>query len=115
VALLVDVLTDNRNRSGGDVRNIFSKLGGSLAEPGAVGWQFSRKGVMPSTAAVAEDDLMMAALDAGAEDVQNLVTLDDKSAAKKVLDLVDALDDLDDVQAVHGNFDITDEVLAELG
>jgi transcriptional/translational regulatory protein YebC/TACO1 len=56
---------------------------------------------------VEESDLTMVA--------QNLVTLDDKGSAKKVLDLVDALDDLDDVQAVHGNFDITDDVLAELG
>ncbi|MEI7617882.1 MAG: YebC/PmpR family DNA-binding transcriptional regulator [Actinomycetota bacterium] len=69
VAILVDTLTDNRNRTGSDVRNIFNKLGGSLAEPGAVGWQFSRKGVIIVDGAVGEDDVMMAALDAGADDV----------------------------------------------
>jgi YebC/PmpR family DNA-binding regulatory protein len=69
VAILVDTLTDNRNRTGSDVRNIFSKLGGSLAEPGAVGWQFSRKGIIIVDGAVSEDDVMMAALDAGADDV----------------------------------------------
>jgi YebC/PmpR family DNA-binding regulatory protein len=68
VALLVDVLTDNRNRSGADVRNIFSKLGGSLAEPGAVGWQFSRRGVLIVNGGD-EDTVMLAALDAGADDV----------------------------------------------
>lgn len=69
VAILVDTLTDNRNRTGSDVRNIFSKLGGNLAEPGAVGWQFSRKGVIMVDGSVTEDDLMLAALDAGADDV----------------------------------------------
>lgn len=68
VAMLVDVLTDNRNRSSADVRSIFSKLGGSLAEPGAVGWQFSRRGVLIVNGSD-EDTVMMAALDAGADDV----------------------------------------------
>jgi YebC/PmpR family DNA-binding regulatory protein len=68
VALLVDALTDNRNRTGADVRNIFSKLGGSLAEPGAVGWQFSRRGVI-TVSGGDEDTVMMAALEAGADDV----------------------------------------------
>ncbi len=68
VALLVDVLTDNRNRSGSDVRNIFSKLGGSLAEPGAVGWQFSRRGIVLVQGGD-EDSVMLAALEAGADDV----------------------------------------------
>jgi transcriptional/translational regulatory protein YebC/TACO1 len=64
------VLTDNRNRSGADIRQIFSKLGGSMAEPGAVGWQFARKGVIiVAGAGVDEDELMMAALEAGAEDM----------------------------------------------
>jgi YebC/PmpR family DNA-binding regulatory protein len=70
VALMIDVLTDNRNRSGADIRQIFSKLGGSMAEPGAVGWQFARKGVIiVAGAGVDEDELMMAALEAGAEDM----------------------------------------------
>ena len=71
VAILVDTLTDNRNRTGADVRMIFNKLGGSLAEPGAVGWQFSRKGVILVPGSVAEDDVLMAALDAGADDVSD--------------------------------------------
>ena len=154
VALLVEVLTDNRNRSSSDVRSVFTKRGGSVAEPGAVAWQFDRKGTMLVDGSADEDDLMMAAIDAGADDIvregdlwrvttgptdlhavrtaveeagmkvqdsdltmvaQNLVSLGDRGSAKKVLDLVDALDDLDDVQAVHGNFDIPDEVLADLG
>jgi YebC/PmpR family DNA-binding regulatory protein len=68
VAMLVDVLTDNRNRSSADVRSTFSKMGGSLAEPGAVGWQFSRRGVLVVNGGD-EDTVMMAALDAGADDV----------------------------------------------
>jgi len=68
-ALMIDVLTDNRNRSGADIRQIFSKLGGSMAEPGAVGWQFARKGVIMVDASADEDELMMAALEAGADDM----------------------------------------------
>ena len=69
VALLIDVLTDNRNRISADVRQVFSKLGGSMAEPGAVGWQFSRRGVIVTVDGVAEDDVMLAALEAGADDI----------------------------------------------
>jgi YebC/PmpR family DNA-binding regulatory protein len=70
VAVYVEVLTDNRNRTGSEVKNVFTRNGGSLAEPGAVAWQFERKGVMHVDAASAtEDDLMLAALDAGAEDI----------------------------------------------
>jgi YebC/PmpR family DNA-binding regulatory protein len=72
VALMIDVLTDNRNRSGADIRQIFSKLGGSMAEPGAVGWQFARKGVIMIDAGADEDELMMAALEAGAEDMMQV-------------------------------------------
>jgi YebC/PmpR family DNA-binding regulatory protein len=153
VALLIEVLTDNRNRSGSDVRSAFTKRGGSMAEPGAVAWQFDRKGVLVVDGSADEDELMLAAIDAGAEDIvregdvwrvttgptdlhavrtaieeaglkvesgdlamiaQNLVSVDDKGAAKKILDLIDALEDLDDVQDVYGNFDIPDEVLADL-
>ena len=72
VAVYVEVLTDNRNRTGSDVKNIFTRNGGSLAEPGAVAWQFERKGVLIlEKSAAAEDDLMLAALDAGAEDIQD--------------------------------------------
>ena len=69
VALLVEVLTDNRNRSGSDVKSTFTKRGGTIAEPGAVAWQFDRKGSMLVDGAVDEDDLMLAAIDAGAEDI----------------------------------------------
>jgi len=152
VALLIEVLTDNRNRSGSDIRSAFSKRGGSMAEPGAVAWQFERKGLLGVDGAADEDELMLAAIDAGAEDIaregdvwrvttaptdlhpvrgaieeagftvasedlamvaQNLVGIEDLGSAKKVLDLLDALDDLDDVQDVYGNFDISDEILAE--
>ncbi|MBA2610117.1 MAG: YebC/PmpR family DNA-binding transcriptional regulator [Actinobacteria bacterium] len=70
VAMLVDALTDNRNRTGAEVRSIFSKNGGALAEPGAVAWQFERKGVILVPSAISEDDLMAIALDAGADDLQ---------------------------------------------
>jgi YebC/PmpR family DNA-binding regulatory protein len=150
VAVLIDVLTDNRNRTGAEVRSIFTKHGGSMAEPGAVAWQFERKGVVLADRAAEEDDLMLAALDAGAEDIADdgetwrittgptdvhavrtaleeagiavssseltmvptsTVAVDTEEAARKVLKLVDALDDNDDVQDVFGNFDIPDAVL----
>jgi YebC/PmpR family DNA-binding regulatory protein len=69
VAVLIEVLTDNRNRTGGDVRSLLKKLGGSIAEPGAVSWQFERKGVIVVPSSASEDDIMLAALDAGAEDI----------------------------------------------
>ena len=70
VALLVEVLTDNRNRAASDIRSIFTKFGGSLAEPGAVSWQFSRRGVVTVDGAASEDDVMSVALEAGADDVE---------------------------------------------
>jgi len=69
VALLIEVLTDNRNRTGGDIRSTLKKLGGSIAEPGAVAWQFERKGIISVPRTVDEDDIMLAALDAGVEDL----------------------------------------------
>jgi YebC/PmpR family DNA-binding regulatory protein len=69
IALYMDVLTDNRNRTGSDIRALLSRNGGSLAEPGAVAWQFERKGVVILDRSVDEDELMMVALDAGAEDL----------------------------------------------
>lgn len=69
VALLVDVLTDNRNRTASDVRNAFSKYGGAMAEPGAVSWQFSRRGVILVPGSIDEDTVMTAALEAGADDI----------------------------------------------
>jgi YebC/PmpR family DNA-binding regulatory protein len=150
VAVLVDVLTDNRNRTGSDVRGVLKKHGGSIAEPGAVAWQFERKGVVILPRSVEEDDIMVAALDAGAEDLVDegdtwrltsapgdlpavraaleeagvafdsadstmlattAVPLDSAAAAKAVLGLVDALEDLDDVQDVYANFDVPDDIL----
>lgn len=150
VAVMVDALTDNRNRTGAEVRSIFTKHGGSMAEPGAVAWQFERKGVVLVDRSVEEDALMLVALDAGAEDIADdgeawrvttgptdlhavrsaleeagiavtssdlamvptsTVAIDEAEAARKVLKLVDALDDNDDVQDVYGNFDIPDDVL----
>jgi YebC/PmpR family DNA-binding regulatory protein len=69
VAVLIDVLTDNRNRTGAEIRGVFTRLGGSLAEPGAVSWQFARKGIVMVEGGADEEALMMAALDAGADDV----------------------------------------------
>lgn len=70
VAMLVDTLTDNRNRTASDVRTAFSKFGGALAEPGAVGWQFSRRGVVLVPGNLEEDAVMTAALEAGADDIE---------------------------------------------
>ena len=150
VALLIDVLTDNRNRTSADIRNILSKMGGSMAEPGAVGWQFTRRGIVLVEGPVDEDELMMAALEAGAEDVvgrgdawtvtcdpsdtfevkealegagytvisadmpmvsDNLVPVDTVEDAKKLLRILDAIEDNDDVQDVYSNFDISDDVM----
>ena len=69
VALMIDVLTDNRNRTGAEIRGVFTKLGGSMAEPGAVSWQFARRGVIVTGEGVDEDTVMTAALEAGADDV----------------------------------------------
>ena len=69
VALYVEVLTDNRNRSGSDMRSTFSKNGGSMAEPGAVAWQFERKGIITLDRSLDEDELMMVALEHGGEDL----------------------------------------------
>jgi len=154
VAVLIDVLTDNRNRTGSEVRSIFTKHGGSMAEPGAVAWQFERKGVVLADRKAEEDDLMLLALEAGAEDIADdgdvwrittgptdvhavrtaleeagidvssseltmvptsTVAIDSEEAAKRVLKLVDALDDNDDVQDVFGNFDIPDNLLEAIG
>lgn len=69
IAVYVEALTDNRNRTGPEMRSVFSKNGGSMAEPGAVAWQFERKGIVTVDGSVDEDELMMVALEAGADDV----------------------------------------------
>jgi len=93
VALLVDVLTDNKNRTASDVRTAFSKFGGSLAEPGAVGWQFSRKGVILIDGTALEDVVMTVALEAGADDVErdgdSWKVLTDPSVVFEVKDAVE--------------------------
>lgn len=95
VAVLIDVLTDNRNRTASDVRSIFSKFGGALAEPGAVGWQFSRRGVIVIGGSVSEDDVMVAALEAGADDVSQdgglWKVMTDPSVVYEVKDKLDAI------------------------
>jgi len=150
VALLIDVLTDNRNRTGAEIRNVFSKMGGSMAEPGAVSWQFSRQGTVLVGGGAGEDELMLAALEAGADDVvddggtwrvvsdpsktfeirdalesagfevisadsplvsENLVPVTTVEDAKKVLRIMEAIEDNDDVQDVFSNFDISDDVM----
>ena len=150
VALLVQVLTDNRNRTASDVRSAFTRNGGNLGEPGSVSYLFSQKGYLLVEGA--EDEVFLAALESGAEDIRpsgdlfevitapsdmrtvrealagadlNVqsaevtqlpsVTVElDAGKASRVLRLVDALDDLSDVQEVYGNFDIPDGILEAL-
>ena len=157
VALLIECLTDNKNRAAMEVRTAVSRNGGSLADPGSVAYLFHRMGIVivpteQDGKTVSEDDVLEATLDAGAEDVNDLgeafevvsqatdlvdvrtalqsagidydsadavfvpsmqVALD-ADGATKVLHLVDMLEDLDDVQNVYANFDISDEVMAEI-
>jgi YebC/PmpR family DNA-binding regulatory protein len=151
VAMLIECLTDNRNRAASDVRVAITRNGGRVADPGSVSYLFNRKGVLlvEKTEGLAEDDVLMAVLDAGAEEVNDLdesfevqtdatdlhavraavtsaglslqsaeiawmpsvsVPLEEESA-RKVLRLVDALEDLDDVQNIWFNADISDDVL----
>jgi YebC/PmpR family DNA-binding regulatory protein len=157
VALLIECLTDNKNRAAMEVRTAVNRNGGSLADPGSVSYLFNRKGVVLVPKAqeareVSEDDVLEATLEAGAEEVNDLgdsveviseatdlvavrtalqaagVDYDsaeasfvpsmqievDKDGATKVFRLVEALEDLDDVQNVFGNFDVSDEVMESL-
>ncbi len=154
VAVLVECLTDNRNRAASDVRVAFTRNGGTLADPGSVSYLFHRRGVVlvPKHDGLTEDDVLGAVLDAGAEEVTDLgesfeviseasdvvavrtalqeAGLDydsaeaqfvpsmevevDADGARKVIKLIDALEDCDDVQNVYANFDAPDAVLAEL-
>ncbi len=153
VAIYVTALSDNKNRTAADVRYIFDRAGGKLGTDGSVSWMFERKGVIfVDAGGVNEDELMMAAIDAGAEDVlaegdvfeircdvtdfmnvrrgleeagiayasaeltmipKNTVALDEADA-RKTLRLLDALEENDDVQEVHANFDISDDVMEAL-
>ena len=155
VALLVECLTDNRNRAAAEVRTAITRNGGNPADPGSVSYLFNRKGVIlvSKTGGLTEDDVLLAVLEAGADEVNDLdeafevvcdatdthavrlacsdaglavesaeiswlpsvsVPLED-DVAVKVLKLIDALEDLDDVQNVWANFDISDEVLERVG
>jgi YebC/PmpR family DNA-binding regulatory protein len=152
VAVLVDVLTDNRNRAASDIRSLFTRAGGSLAEPGAVGFLFTRRGQVLLEGA-AEDDVLAAGLEAGLEDVEVgdgttvawceasavaglrgaleaagltvlgaettmvptvSVRMEDAGEAGRVLRLLDALEDNDDVQEVYANLDVDESVLADV-
>ena len=154
VALLIECLTDNRNRAAAEVRTIMSRNGGQMADPGSVAYNFSRKGVVSVSKAdgLTEDDVLLAVLEAGAEEVidrgggfevitdpsqlvearkaiqeagidydaaeaEFLATVSvepDLDGAKKVMALVEALEDCDDVQSVFTNMDLTPEVSAAL-
>jgi YebC/PmpR family DNA-binding regulatory protein len=154
VALLVEVLTDNRNRTGQEIRHAFTRNGGNLGESGSVAWQFTRKGllVVDKDRAPDEERLLELALEAGAEDLKDAessweivtdpqdfkrvqaalesagVTVEsaeltmlpqstipvEGGEARQVLNLIESLEDLDDVQAVYANFDISEELMASL-
>ncbi len=151
VAVYVQCLTDNRNRAAADVRTAFTKNGGSLAEPGAVNYLFNRTGVITvPKEGVEEDDILLAGLEAGLEDVSDdddqftiicqpedvnglrkalveagvtvsssdstmlpsmQVPITDEDAARKVMRLIDALEDADDVQEIYANYEISDELM----
>ncbi|MGV0992752.1 MAG: YebC/PmpR family DNA-binding transcriptional regulator [Mycobacterium sp.] len=153
VAVLIECLTDNRNRAAGEVRVAMTRNGGNMADPGSVAYLFSRKGVIIlEKNGLSEDDVLLAVLEAGAEEVNDLddsfeiiceptdllavrtalqdagIEYDsadasfqpsmtvavDLETARKVLKLVDALEDSDDVQDVYTNIDIPDDVAAQL-
>ncbi|NMM17650.1 MAG: YebC/PmpR family DNA-binding transcriptional regulator [Cellulomonas sp.] len=153
IAVLVECLTDNRNRAASDVRVAFTRNGGQMADPGSVSYLFSRKGVVTvSKEGTTEDAVMEAVLEAGALEVNDFgdsfevlseatdlvqvrtalqeagIDYDsadvvfypatqiavDAAGARKILRLIDALEDSDDVQNVYANFDASDEVMAEL-
>ena len=157
VALLIECLTDNKNRAAMEVRTVMNRNGGSLADPGSVSFLFHRKGVVvvpveQDAKKVSEDDILEATLEAGADDVNDLgeafeviseatdlvavrtalqaagVDYDsaeasflpdlqvelDRDGAGKVFRLVDALEDLDDVQNVYANFDVSDDIIEQL-
>jgi YebC/PmpR family DNA-binding regulatory protein len=154
IALFVEALTDNRNRTAQDVRHAFTRYGGNLGETGSTAWMFTRKGVIvvEKSAAPEEERLLELALESGAEDIQDaessweIVTEPaalaavrealrsagveilsaeltmlpqstipvDGGEARKVLQLIEALEELEDVQNVYANFDIPEEVMASL-
>jgi YebC/PmpR family DNA-binding regulatory protein len=151
IAVIIETLTDNRNRTSAEIKHLLAKNGGSIAEPGAVSWQFDRKGIVELQGPIDEDQLLEWVLEAGGENftvngptvtvitephdlghvrdvlaglgvkvlsaeltlvAQNVIDVSDEGDAKKILRLMDAIDDHDDVQNVYANFDIPDEIMA---
>jgi YebC/PmpR family DNA-binding regulatory protein len=151
VAVIVEALTDNRNRTSAEIKNIFAKNGGDIASPGAVAWQFERKGSIEVAKPIDEDQLLEWVMDAGGENLvdggetftvttephsltevraaldahgvhttssdlvlvaQNTIPVTEPSESNRLLRLLDALDDHDDVQNVYANFDMADELMA---
>lgn len=151
VAIIIETLSDNRNRTSAEIKHLLSKNGGAIAEPGAVSWQFDRKGILEIEGPLDEDQLLEWVMEAGGENYtatgegftvttephevgsvrdalegfgvkvksadltlvpQNLIPIEDQAEATKVLRLMDAIDDNDDVQNVFANFDVSDEILA---
>jgi YebC/PmpR family DNA-binding regulatory protein len=155
VAIMVEALTDNRNRTAPEIKRIFERHGGSLGTSGCVNWMFNKKGLITvATAEADEDELLEIALAAGADDMentgrvyeitcepsayeklkktlhekeipievaeismvpQNTVPVQDQNTAKKIISLMEALEDHDDVQNTFSNFDIPDEVMSSVG
>jgi YebC/PmpR family DNA-binding regulatory protein len=153
VAVMVEALTDNRNRTGPEIKRIFEKHGGSLGTTGCVNWMFGKKGLVTvGTSNAQEDDLLELALGAGADDMentgevfeitcdpsaydelkkaletkgipielaeismmpQNTVAIEEEAVAKRIVSLMEAFDDHDDVQNAYANFDIPDDVIAK--
>ncbi|MGD2095758.1 MAG: YebC/PmpR family DNA-binding transcriptional regulator [Phycisphaerales bacterium] len=154
VAIMVEALTDNRNRTTPEVKRIFEKNGGSMGNSGCVNWMFSKKGLITvGTASVNEEQLLEIALGAGADDMQivgdvfeitcdpgvyeelkrtlqkkeiatevaeismvpqNTIAIDDEQTAKKIISLMEAIEDHDDIQNAYSNFDINEEIMARI-
>jgi YebC/PmpR family DNA-binding regulatory protein len=154
VAIMIETLTDNRNRTVPEIKRIFEKHGGSMGTAGCVSWMFSKKGLITvSTDETDEDELMEIALNAGADDMQNTgevyeitcdpaayeqlkealkgreiptqvaeismvpqnaVQINDAAVAKRIISLMNAFEDHDDVQNTYANFNISDEIMAAI-
>lgn len=154
VSVIIETVTDNRNRTFSEVRTQFGKSGGNLGEPGSVAWNFDRKGVIAlKTNGKSEDELLEYVLESGAEDLEfdeeesriitsfedlvscnkyfeekkfevteckfeyipkTTIKIENLSDAKKVMKFIDAMEDLDDVQNIYGNYEIGDEIIEQL-
>jgi len=154
VAIMVEALTDNRNRTTPEIKRLFERHGGSLGTGGCVNWMFSKKGLITvGTAEIDEEQLMEIALNAGADDMQNTgevyeitcdpaayeklkdtlqerqiptqvaeismvpqntIQVSDEATAKKIISLMDAFEDQDDIQNTYANFDIPDEIVSKV-